>query len=71
MQSISELIRDHCALFGISVHELARRTDQSAENLFGKLKRDNWSVRQLQQIAEATDSELRIILVPKMGRKKG
>ena len=71
MESISELIRDHCALLGISVHELARRTDQSAENLFGKLKRDNWSVRQLQQIADATDSELRIVILPRIRKKKG
>jgi len=71
MHSMSEMIRDHCALLGISLHELARLTGQSSANLFGKLSRDNWTVKQLQEIAEATDSELRIIILPKMGRKKG
>lgn len=68
--STSEMIRDHCALLGISIHDLARMTGQSAENLFNKLRRDNWSVRQLQEIADATDSELKIMILPRVHRKR-
>lgn len=70
MQSVSDVIRDHCALLGITPSELARMTGQSAANMFNKLRRDNWTVQQLKQIADATDSELKIMLLPRVHRRR-
>lgn len=70
MGSVSDVVRDHCALLGISISDLAKLTGQSTSNLFNKLRRDNWTIQQLQQIADVTDSELKVLILPKMGRRR-
>jgi transcriptional regulator with XRE-family HTH domain len=44
----------------ISEAELARRLGQTPANLHNKMKRDNFSERELREIAEALDSTLKI-----------
>lgn len=55
--SISQEIRITCKQLGVSMAELARRTGQSPPNLCSKLKRESFSVSELQQIAEALGLE--------------
>lgn len=38
---------------GLTISEIARRTGRSPQNFYGRLKRENFSVEELQQIAEA------------------
>ena len=51
--SISEKIRVLCAGLNISSAELARRLGQSPQNFNAKLRRESFSVSELQEIAEA------------------
>jgi hypothetical protein len=44
----------------ISEAELARRLRQSTANFYHKMKRDNFSEKELREIAEALDSGLKI-----------
>lgn len=41
----------------ISVKELAEKLNCTSQNLSGKFKRDNFSEKELQEIAEALDCE--------------
>ena len=52
--TISEQIRVLCVRTNISVAELARRMGMSPQNLNAKLKRETFTVSDLNQIAEAT-----------------
>lgn len=52
--TITEEIRMLCGRFGISIAELARRTGQSPQNLSSKLKRESFTVSELEEIAKAT-----------------
>ncbi|MCR5357179.1 MAG: helix-turn-helix transcriptional regulator [Lachnospiraceae bacterium] len=45
--------------------ELADRCGWTASNLYNKMKRDNFSVRELETIAEALGCELEINFTPK------
>jgi hypothetical protein len=47
----------------ISEAELARRMGQSSANFYHKMKRDNFSEKELREIAEALDCTLKICLV--------
>jgi DNA-binding Xre family transcriptional regulator len=47
----------------ISESELARRMGDTPQNLHNKMKRDNFSEKELQEIAEALDCTLKICLV--------
>lgn len=47
----------------ISEAELARRLGQSSANFYHKMKRDNFSERELREIAAALDSGLEINFV--------
>lgn len=51
--SISKKIRVLCARLNISSAELARRLGQSPQNFNAKLRRESFSVSELQEIAEA------------------
>lgn len=53
---ISEQIKVLCVRNNISVSELARRMGTSPQNFNAKLKRETFTVEDLEQIAEATDS---------------
>ena len=52
--TISEQIRVLCARINISMAELARRTGQSPQSLSAKMKRESFTVAELEIIAEAT-----------------
>ena len=52
--TISEQIKVLCVRTNISVSELARRLGMSPQNLNAKLKRETFTVSDLEQIAEAT-----------------
>lgn len=52
--TISEQIRVLCARLNISVAELARRTGQSPQNFNSKMKRESFSIAELDKIADAT-----------------
>lgn len=52
--TISEQIKVLCVRTNISVSELARRMGMSAQNLNAKLKRETFTIADLDQIAEAT-----------------
>lgn len=54
--TISEQIKVLCVRTNISVSELARRMGTSPQNLNAKLKRETFTVADLDQIAEATGS---------------
>lgn len=62
--TISEQIKILCVRSNISVSELARRIGTSPQNLNAKLKRGSFTVDDLDQIAEVTDTifERRFIL---------
>lgn len=51
--TISEQIRVLCARINISMAELARRTGQSPQNLSAKMKRESFTVAELETIADA------------------
>ena len=54
----------------ISEAELARRIHMTPQNLYNKLKRDNFSERELREIAAALGLELQISFVnPETGEK--
>lgn len=55
MMTTAELIRKLCHEKDVSLAELARRTGQSRQNLYNKLRRDSISVSELTKIAEALD----------------
>ncbi len=50
---ISDRIRVLCARLNISRSELARRTGQSPQSLNGKMKRESFTVPELEKIAGA------------------
>lgn len=52
--TISEQIKVLCVRANISVSELARRIGTSPQNLNAKLKRETFTVADLDRIAEAT-----------------
>ena len=54
--NISEQIKVLCVRNNISVSELARRVGTSPQNFNAKLKRESFTISDLEQIAEATDS---------------
>ena len=51
---VSEQIKVLCVRSNISVAELARRIGTSPQNLNAKLRRESFTVADLEQIAEAT-----------------
>ena len=55
--TISEQIRILCARINISMAELARRTGQSPQSLNAKMKRESFTVNDLNQIADATSTK--------------
>ena len=52
--NISEQIKVLCVRTNLSVSELARRMGMSPQNLNAKLKRETFTVADLDRIAEAT-----------------
>lgn len=54
--NISEQIRVLCVRSNISVAELARRINHSPQSFSGKLKRESFTIKELEKIAEVTGS---------------
>ena len=57
--SISIQIRVLCAKLNISKAELARRIGQSPQSFSAKLKRESFTIKDLERIAEAAGVEFR------------
>lgn len=53
--SISDQIRMLCARLNISKAELARRTGQSPQSLNAKMKRESFTINELDEIADAVN----------------
>jgi transcriptional regulator with XRE-family HTH domain len=53
----------------LTIVELSRRIGTSNQNLANKFKRDNFSTRELEEIAEALDREFEGYFVDKNGDK--
>ena len=54
--TISEQIKVLCVRSDISVAELARRIGTSPQNLSGKMKRESFTIAELEDIAQAVNS---------------
>lgn len=57
MMTISEQIKILCVRSNISIAELARRLGQSPQNLNAKLKRESFTISELERIADAVDAK--------------
>lgn len=54
--TISEQIKVLCVRSGISVAELARRTGTTPQNFSAKMKRESFTIAELENIAIAVES---------------
>ena len=61
--TISEKIKVLCVRAGISNAELARRLQLSPQSLSGKLKRQSFTITELEQIAEKTGTTFKYSFV--------
>ena len=59
MITISEQIRVLCVRSNISVAELARRLGKSPQSFNSKLNRESFTIKDLEEIAEATGTSFR------------
>lgn len=59
MATISEQIKVLCIRSNISVAELARRLGKSPQSFNSKLKRESFTVKDLEEIATATGTEFK------------
>ena len=63
--NIDEQIKILCVRCHVSVSELARRTGQTPQNFSKKLKRQSFSISDLEKIAEALDCRFeRFFILP-------
>lgn len=67
--TISEQIKVLCVRSNISVSELARRVGTSPQNFSAKLKRESFTIDDLNQIAEVTGSKFERNFVLETGEK--
>lgn len=67
--NISEQIKILCAYKGISQAELARLTGQSPQNFSSKLKRESFTVKDLEQIADAVGATFEHRFILKNGER--
>lgn len=54
MITISEQIKILCVRQNISIAELARRVDKSPQSFHSKMKRESFTIDELEKIAEVT-----------------
>ena len=66
---ISEQIKVLCVRSDISVAELARRLGTTPQNLSGKMKRESFTVADLENIAEAVNGSFERKFVLENGEK--
>ena len=67
--TISEQIKVLCVRSDISVAELARRIGTTPQNLNGKMKRESFTIADLENIANAVNSSFERKFVLKNGEK--
>ena len=67
MMTVAEQIKILCVRSNISVSELARRIGTSPQNFNAKMKRESFTVGDLELIAEVTDSAFERKFVLKNG----
>lgn len=67
--TISEQIKVLCVRSDISVAELARRLGTTPQNLSGKMKRESFTVAELENIAKAVNSSFERKFVLENGEK--
>ena len=65
----SEQIRLLCSRAGLSLSDLARATGQTPQNLNNNLKRDRFTVQELQAIAAALDGCVVVTWMDKDGNE--
>lgn len=66
---MTEKIKMLCVKKKISSAQLAEKIGTSSANLYNKFKRDNFSEKELQEIADATDCKLDISFIFEDGSK--
>lgn len=67
--TISEQIKVLCVRSNISVAELARRIGTTPQNLGGKMKRESFTIAELEIIAEAVNGSFERKFVLENGEK--
>lgn len=67
--NLSEQIRVLCVRSNISVSELARRVGTSPQNFNAKLKRETFTISDLEEIAKAVDCSFERKFVLENGEK--
>lgn len=67
--TISEQIKVLCVRSDISVAELARRIGTTPQNLGGKMKRESFTISELEEIAGAVNSSFERKFVLENGEK--
>ena len=67
--TISEQIKVLCVRSDISVAELARRIGTTPQNFNGKMKRESFTITELEDIADAVNSSFERKFVLKNGEK--
>ena len=60
MLTYTEQIRILAKRSGLSLSDLARQLNTTPQNLNNKLKRDNWTIRDLESIAKAAGCTLSV-----------
>lgn len=55
---------------GMNVVQLAKAKETSSQNMYNKLSRDNFTIKELQEIAQITGAELEIYFVIYRNGKK-
>ena len=67
--TISEQIKVLCVRADISVAELARRIGTTPQNFSGKMKRESFTIAELEDIADAVNSSFERKFVLENGEK--
>ena len=67
--NISDHIKVLCVRCNISVAELARRVNCSPQSFSGKLKRESFTISELEKIAEATGTTFQRNFIMPSGEK--
>ena len=67
--TISEEIKVLCVRSDISVAELARRLGTTPQNLSGKMKRESFTIAELEEIAQAVNGSFERSFVLENGEK--
>ena len=69
MMTISEQIKVLCVRLNISLAELARRLGKSPQSFNSKMKRESFTVEDLEKIAEVTGATFERIFILMDGEK--